>query len=94
MEQKYGLASHMLGATVNQWADHMRACIAAYPNHQIKSFILVADFTQSGRAINVEVRPAVGLTTCFAEKFGRIQFQKLPRELGQSMLPFVHEFKD
>jgi hypothetical protein len=93
-EQKWGLSSHMIEATVNQLADSMRACIAANPNHQVKSFVLVAVLTQAGRATNVEVRPAVGLTTCFAEKFRGIQFPKVPRELGQGPLPFAHEFRD
>jgi hypothetical protein len=93
-EQKYRHGDHMFGSTVDQLAEHMRACIAASPNHQIKSFTLVADYTQAGRAINVEVRPAVSLTTCFAEKFGRTQFPKFPRDIGRSSLPFAHEFRD
>lgn len=93
-ERKYGLAPRMIEATVDQLADHMRVCITASPNHQVKSLVLVADFTQAGRAINVEVKPAVGLTICFAEKFRGIQFPKLPRELGQGPLPFSHEFRN
>ncbi|AXK71206.1 hypothetical protein DWG18_02170 [Lysobacter sp. TY2-98] len=54
-------------------------------------FVLVADVDRSGRASNIDVRPASPLARCFARTFAALTLRPPPLVPGQARYPVVVE---
>jgi hypothetical protein len=83
----------MFDAVGAHLATTMRACFAQSTNPQTDPFVLVADLSPEGKAMNVEVRPPTEVAVCFSEGFATTAFPLPPKFQGQANLPVVIEMR-
>ena len=83
----------MFDAVGAHLATTMRACFAQSTNPQTDPFVLVADLSPEGKAVNVEVRPPTEVAVCFSEGFATTAFPVPPKFQGQANFPVVIEMR-
>ncbi len=83
----------MFDAVGTHLAATMRACLARSANPQTDPFVLVADLSSEGKALDVEVRPVTEMATCFSQGFATTVFPIPPNFQDRANFPVVIEMR-
>jgi hypothetical protein len=83
----------MFDAVGPHLATTMRACFGQTAKPQADPFVLVADLSPEGKAVNVEVRPPTAVAVCFSEGFATTAFPIPPRFQDRANFPVVIEMR-
>jgi len=86
-ERFHPYPEQMVRGTSRSLARAMRRCWGKSQHQEVKSFVMVADIQPDGRPRNVAVKPAHGVSRCFAAAFSSGRYLAPPPYPGKDGFP-------